>query len=173
MNKTMENLSRELAGVRTGKANPHILDSVKVEYYGQAVPLQQVASISVPEARLITVQPWEKPMVAEIEKAILAAELGLNPQSDGTLIRLPIPPLTEERRKDLVKVVKKFAEEARVAVRNIRRHANEELKKAEKSHDISEDQMHTRQDEVQKLTDKYIKDVDEVVVTKENEIMEI
>lgn len=173
MQKSMETLGKELATVRTGKANPHILDSVKVDYYGQPVPLQQVASIAVPEARLITIQPWEKPMVAEIEKAIMAAELGLNPQSDGTMIRLPIPPLTEERRKDLVKVVKKFAEEARVAVRNIRRHGNEELKKAEKAHSISEDEMHTRQDEIQKLTDKFVKDIDEVATTKEKEIMEI
>ena len=173
MQKSMESLGGELLGVRTGKANPHILDSVRVDYYGQQVPLQQVASIGVPEARLITVQPWEKPMVAEIEKAIMAAELGLNPQSDGTLIRLPIPPLTEERRKELVKVVKKFAEETRVAIRNIRRHTNEELKKLEKSHDISEDEMHTRQDEAQKLTDKFVAEIDEVVNVKEKDIMEI
>jgi ribosome recycling factor len=173
MKKSIENLQRELMGIRTGKANPGLLDNIKVMYYGQNVPLKQVANIAVPEARLITVQPWEKTMVPEVEKAIQASELGLNPQSDGTLIRLPIPPLTEERRKDLVKVVKRVGEETRVAVRNIRRDANEKLKKLEKAHDISEDQMHTRQDEVQKLTDDYVKKVDEVVAAKEKEIMEI
>ena len=122
---------------------------------------------------MITVQPWEKTLVREVEKAIQASELGLNPQSDGTLIRLPIPPLTEERRKELVKVVKRFAEESRVAVRNIRREANERFKKAEKEHTISEDEMHTQQDEVQKLTDSYIEKVDEIVAAKEKEIMEI
>lgn len=173
MKKSTENLQRELASIRTGKANPALLDTVKVSYYGQSVPLKQVASIAVPEARLITVQPWEKGLVAEIEKAIQASELGLNPQSDGTLIRLPIPPLTEERRKELVKVVKRFGEETRVAVRNIRRDANERLKKLEKDHSISEDQMHGRQEDVQKLTDDYISKIDEVVAAKEKEIMEI
>jgi ribosome recycling factor len=173
MQKSIENLKRELIGIRTGKANPGLLDNVKVMYYGQSVPLKQVASIAAPEARLITVQPWEKPMVPEIEKAIQASELGLNPQSDGTLIRLPIPPLTEERRKDLVKVVRRVGEETRVAVRNIRRDANESFKKFEKKHEISEDEMHTRQDEVQKLTDKFIERVDEVIAAKEKEIMEI
>ncbi len=173
MEKSIENLKRELLGIRTGKANPGLLDNVKVMYYGQMVPLKQVASIAVPEARLITVQPWEKTMVPEVEKAIQGSELGLNPQSDGTLIRLPIPPLTEERRKDLVKVVKRVGEETRVAIRNIRRDANEKFKKLEKSHDISEDEMHTKQDEVQKLTDKYIERVDEVIAAKEKEVMEI
>ncbi|UCH85829.1 MAG: ribosome recycling factor [Candidatus Latescibacterota bacterium] len=173
MNKSIESLRRELMGIRTGKANPGLLDNIKVMYYGQNVPLKQVANIAVPEARLITVQPWEKNMVPEIEKAIQASELGLNPQSDGTLIRLPIPPLTEERRKDLVKLVKRVGEESRVAVRNIRRDANEKLKKLEKNHEISEDEMHTRQDEVQKLTDKYVAMVDEVIAAKESEIMEI
>jgi ribosome recycling factor len=173
MNKTIENLHRELAGIRTGKANPALLDSVRVSYYGQMVPLKQVATIAVPEARLITVQPWEKNLVSEIEKAIQSSELGLNPQSDGVLIRLPIPALTEERRKELVKVVKRFAEESRVAVRNIRRDANERFKKKEKEHSLSEDQMHDRQDEVQKLTDRFIAAIDEVVVAKDKEIMEI
>lgn len=173
MRKSTENLHRELAGIRTGKANPALLDTVKVMYYGQSVPLKQVASIAVPEARLITVQPWEKTLVPEVEKAIQASELGLNPQSDGTLIRLPIPPLTEERRKELVKVVRRFAEESRVAIRNIRREANDRFKKLEKEHTISEDQMHGKQDEVQKLTDKFVAKIDEVVVTKEKEIMEI
>jgi ribosome recycling factor len=173
MRKSTENLHRELAGIRTGKANPALLDSVKVMYYGQSVPLKQVASIAVPEGRLITVQPWEKNLVPEIEKAIQASELGLNPQSDGTLIRLPIPPLTEERRKELVKVVKRFGEETRVAVRNIRRDANERFKKKEKEHAISEDEMHTKQDEVQKLTDSFVETIDEVIAAKEKEIMEI
>jgi ribosome recycling factor len=173
MTKSIEILKRELMGIRTGKANPGLLDNIKVMYYGQTVPLKQVANIAVPDARLITVQPWEKTMVPEVEKAIQASELGLNPQSDGTLIRLPIPPLTEERRKDLVKLVKRVGEETRVAVRNIRRDANDTLKKLEKSHEISEDEMHTRQDEVQKLTDKYIVQVDEVIAAKETEIMEI
>jgi ribosome recycling factor len=173
MKKSTENLHHELAGIRTGKANPALLDTVKVMYYGQSVPLKQVANIAVPEARLITVQPWEKTLVPEVEKAIQASELGLNPQSDGTLIRLPIPPLTEERRKELVKVVKRFAEESRVAVRNIRRDANDRLKKLEKEHQISEDQMHDRQDEVQKLTDRHVAKIDEIVVAKEKEIMEI
>ncbi len=173
MTRTIENLHRELAGIRTGKANAALLDSVKVMYYGQTVPLKQVATIAVPEARLITVQPWEKNLVPEIEKAIQASELGLNPQSDGTLIRLPIPPLTEERRKDLAKIVKKYAEESRVATRNIRRDANENFKKKEKAHDISEDEMHTKQGEVQKLTDKFVTQIDEITTAKEKEIMEI
>ena len=173
MTKSVDNLRRELAGIRTGKANPALLDSVKVMYYGQTVPLKQVANIAIPEPRLITIQPWEKTLVPEIEKAIQSSELGLNPQSDGALIRLPIPALTEERRKDLVKVVKKLAEDGRVAVRNIRRDANDRFKKLEKEHKISEDQMHDRQDEVQKLTDKFIKEIAEVVATKEKEIMEI
>jgi ribosome recycling factor len=173
MSKSIENLKRELMGIRTGKANPGLLDNIKVMYYGQNVPLKQVASIAVPEARLITVQPWEKTLVPEIEKAIQGSELGLNPQSDGTLIRLPIPPLTEERRKDLVKLVKRVGEETRVAVRNIRRDANDSLKKLEKSHEISEDELHTRQDDVQKLTDRYVVLVDEVIAAKEKEILEI
>lgn len=173
MRKSIDNLKRELLGIRTGKANPGLLDNVKVMYYGQMVPLKQVANIAVPEGRLITVQPWEKAMVPEVEKAIQGSELGLNPQSDGTLIRLPIPPLTEERRRDLVKVVKRVGEETRIAVRNIRRDANERFKKLEKDHKISEDEMHTHQDEVQKLTDKYIERVDEVIAAKEKEILEI
>ncbi len=173
MTKTIENLHRELAAIRTGKANASLLDTIKVMYYGQTVPLKQVATIAVPEARLITVQPWEKTLVPEIEKAIQGSELGLNPQSDGTLIRLPIPPLTEERRKQLAKVVRKYAEECRVAVRNIRRDANDKFKKKEKDHAISEDEMHTKQDEVQKTTDKFVAQIDEIVSAKEKEIMEI
>jgi ribosome recycling factor len=173
MNKSMENLQRELAGIRTGKANPALLDSIKVEYYGQMVPLKQVASIAAPDVRLLTVQPWDKTIVGNIEKAILASELGLNPQNDGTLIRLPIPQLTEERRKDLVKIVKRFGEETKVSVRNIRRDANDAIKNLEKEREISEDNMHTNQDKIQKLTDKYITKIDEAIDTKDKEVMEL
>ncbi len=173
MNKSIETLKHELMGIRTGKANPGLLEGVRVNYYGQPVPLRQVASIAVPEPRLITIQPWEKAMVAEIDKAIRASELGLNPQIDGALIRLPIPALTEERRKELVKVVKKYGEETRVAVRNVRRDANEKFKRLEHEHKISEDEMHARVEEVQKMTDKFVKVVDEVLVAKEKEIMEV
>jgi ribosome recycling factor len=173
MTKSIDNLKREFTGIRTGKANPGLLDNVKVMYYGQTVPLKQVASIAVPEPRLITVQPWEKTLVPEVEKSIQGSDLGLNPQSDGTVIRLPIPPLTEERRKELVKVVRRFGEETRIALRNIRRDANDEFKKLEKRHDISEDEMHTQQDEVQKLTDIFVAKIEEVVAAKEKEIMEI
>jgi ribosome recycling factor len=173
MKNSIEHLQQELTGIRTGKANPALLDSVKINYFGQQVPLKQVASIGVPDARLITIQPWDKTVIGEIEKAIQASELGLNPQSDGTIIRLPIPQLTEERRKDLGKVVKRLGEETKVAIRNIRRSANEDIKQLEKKHEISEDEMHTNQDEIQKLTDRYVKRVDEVVDTKEKEIMEL
>lgn len=173
MKKSIENLKHELMGIRTGKANPGLLEGVRVSYYGQMVPLKQVANIAVPEARLITVQPWEKTLSPEIEKAIRASGLGLNPQIEGALIRLPIPPLTEERRKDLVKLVKKYAEDTRVAIRNLRRDANERFKKLEKDHKISEDEFHTRQEEIQKVTDKFIKQVDEVMASKEKEILEV
>lgn len=173
MDKTLENLGHELATIRTGKASTALLDTVKVEYFGQHVPLKQVASIATPDARLITVQPWDKSIISDIEKAIMATELGLNPQNDGVLIRLPIPQLTEERRKDLTKVVKKMGEEAKVAIRNIRRDANDRIKKLEKSHDISEDNMHTKQEEIQSLTDKFITKIDELIEDKEKEIMEI
>ncbi|MBI4720694.1 MAG: ribosome recycling factor [Chitinivibrionia bacterium] len=173
MEKTLDNLRHELSGIRTGKANPALLDSIKVNYYGQPVPLKQVANISVPDPRLITIQPWDKSIVSEVEKAILASDLGLNPQSDGTLIRLPIPPLTEERRRDLVKVTKRMAEDSKVALRNVRRDSNERIKKLEKEHTISEDEMHGKQDDVQRITDAFIKKVDEIVHVKEKEIMEI
>jgi ribosome recycling factor len=173
MKKSIETLKHELMGIRTGKANPGLLEGVRVNYYGQAVPLRQVANIAVPEPRLITIQPWEKAMIPEIDKAIRASELGLNPQIDGPLIRLPIPALTEERRKELVKVVKKYGEDTRVAVRNVRRDTNERFKKMEHEHKISEDEMHARVEEVQKMTDKFVKLVDEVLVAKEKEIMEV
>jgi ribosome recycling factor len=169
----MEHLHQELASVRTGKANPALLDSIHVEYFGQRVPLKQVASIAVPDPRLITIQPWDRSVVSDIEKAIMTSELGLTPQSDGQLIRLPIPPLTGERRKELVKVVKRMGEDARVAIRNVRRHANDELKRLEKEHELSQDNMHTKSQEIQKMTDDYISKVDEVLAAKEKEILEI
>ncbi|MBP2681055.1 MAG: frr, partial [Candidatus Krumholzibacteriota bacterium] len=169
----IEVLKHELIGIRTGKANPGLLEGIRVLYYGQTVPLKQVANIAVPEPRLITIHPWEKSLVPEIEKAVRSSELGLNPQIEGVIIRLPIPPLTEERRKELVKVVKKHGEETRVAVRNVRRDTNERFKKLEKEHKISEDELHARQEEVQKMTDRYIKLVDEVLEVKEKEILEV
>lgn len=173
MGKAIESLHHELTGIRTGKANPALLDSIRVDYFGQNVPLKQVASIAVPDAKLITIQPWDRSIIAEIEKAIQASELGLNPQNDGALIRLPIPALTEERRRDLAKVIKRMGEEAKVVVRNIRRDANDRVKKLEKEHEISEDVMHTKQDEIQKLTDAYCVKVDDAIGAKEKEIMEI
>ena len=173
MTESIEHLHRDLGGIRTGKANPALLDSIRVEYFGQQVPLKQVANIAAPDARLITIQPWDRNVIGEIEKAILASELGLNPQNDGTLIRLPIPQLTEERRRDLGKVVKRLGEDTKVSIRNARRDSNDLLKKMEKQHDISEDQMHTTQNDVQKMTDNFIKKVDEIIRTKEKEIMEI
>jgi len=173
MNSAIEHLQHELAGIRTGKANPALLDSIRVDYYGQKVPLNQVASVAAPDPQLITIQPWDKGVIGNIEKAILASELGLNPQNDGTIIRLPIPQLTQERRKELVKLVKRVGEDAKISLRNIRRHANEEVKKLEKSHDISEDEMHTKQEEIQKLTDKFVEDIDEIISSKEKEILEM
>jgi len=173
MKHSIEHLQQELGGIRTGKANPALLDSIKVNYFGQQVPLKQVASIAAPDARLITVQPWDRSIIGEIEKAILASELGLNPQSDSTLIRLPIPQLTEERRRDLAKVVKRLGEDTKVTIRNIRRDANERIRKLEKEHEIGEDALRANQEEIQKLTDRYIVRVDEVVSVKEKEIMEL
>lgn len=173
MNKSVEAFKKDLAGIRTGRASISLLDSIRVEYYGNQVPLNQVATLNVPEPRTITIQPWEQRMISVIEKAILESDLGLTPSNDGKIIRINIPPLTEERRKQLTKVVRKRAEEARVAVRNIRRDANEELKKLEKQKEISEDELKKRLDEVQKLTDEFIKLIDEVLQKKEKEIMEV
>jgi ribosome recycling factor len=173
MKHSIEHLQQELGGIRTGKANPALLDSIKVNYFGQQVPLKQVASIAAPDARLITVQPWDRSIVGDIEKAILASELGLNPQSDGVVIRLPIPQLTQERRRDLAKVVKRLGEDTKITIRNIRRDANERIRKLEKEHEIGEDAMRANQEDVQKLTDRYIVKVDEVVSAKEKEIMEL
>lgn len=173
MKKAVENTRVELSKIRTGKASTALLDGVRVNYYGSSVPLKQVASISTPEARLLAIQPWDRKMIGEIEKAILKSDLGLNPVNDGTLIRLPIPQLTEERRKDLVRLCHKLAEEGRIAIRNIRRDSNDHFRKAEKDSQISEDEMHWGLDEVQKLTDEYIQHLDEVLKKKEAEVLEV
>lgn len=171
--RTVEAIREELAHIRTGRATTQLLDGIRVDYYGSAVPLNQVATVSVPEPRLITVQPWEKNLIPEITKAIQRSELGLNPASDGNILRLPIPPLTEERRRDLVKIVKKMGEEGKVSIRNHRRDANELLKKKEKSKEITEDDMHKGTDRVQQLTDEYTKRIDELVTKKDAEVMEV
>ncbi len=173
MKKTIDAVAQQMASVRTGKASPSLLESLKVDYYGTLTPIAQVASISAPEARLIVVQPWDKTVVHEVVKAIQTSDLGLNPQVEGQIIRIPIPPLSEERRKDFVKIVRKYGEEGKVALRNIRRDVNDELKKAEKNKEISEDQMHDGLDDVQKLIDDCSKKIDGMVSTRETEIMEI
>ncbi len=174
MEKAVEAVRREFAKIRTGKATVSLLDGVRVEYYGSTVPLRQVANISVPEARLLVVQPWDKKVVGDIEKAILSADLGLNPSSDGHLIRVPIPPLTEERRKEMVRYVHKLAEEGRIAVRNIRRDINEALKAKQKAGEISEDEFHRAHDKtVQEMTDEKVREVDHVLAVKETELMEV
>ena len=173
MEKTVQSLSRELATVRAGRANPALLDKVVVDYYGTPTPLNQLSNISAPEPRLLVVQPWDKSAMGTIEKAILKSDLGLTPNSDGNIIRIAIPQLTEERRRDLVKLVKKMAEESRVAVRNIRRDANDEIKRMEKSGDISQDDSRRLQDEIQELTNEYVEKVNEILSAKEQEIMEV
>lgn len=173
MDKTAENFVNELTKIRTGRATPTLLDTVKVDYYGQSVPLNQAANISVPEPRMIVVQPWEKNMLAEIERAIMKADLGLNPGNDGTMIRVPIPQLSEERRKDLVKLVHKFAEEGKIAIRNVRRDVNDHLKKMEKNNEISEDELSVELDTVQELTDDHVKKIDEILEKKEKEVLEV
>lgn len=172
MNKTLDNLNKEFGRVRTGRATPALLDGLTVEYYGTQTPISQVASISVPDPRTVAVQPWEKSMVGTIEKAILASNLDLNPVSDGNMIRLPIPPLSSERRADLVKTCKKIGEEQKVAIRNIRRDANDQLKKAEKAKEITQDDSKKMMEEVQKLTDSFVTKVDEQLAEKEAEILE-
>ncbi|MEW6692110.1 MAG: ribosome recycling factor [Pseudomonadota bacterium] len=173
MGKSLDALKTELSKLRTGRAHPSILDHVKVEYYGQDVPLSQVAKIVAEDARSLTVSPWEKDMVGKIEKAIMTSDLGLNPMSAGMVIRVPMPPLTEERRRDLVKVVRHEGENAKVAIRNIRRDANGMLKTLLKDKEISEDDERRGQDLVQKLTDKYVAEVDAVLAAKEKELMEV
>lgn len=173
MRKSMGFLKEDLATIRAGKANPKLVDKIQVSYYGTMTPLNQVANISVPEPRAIMIQPWDASLVKEIEKAILASELGITPSNDGKVIRLIIPVLTEERRKDLLKLVKKETENAKVAVRNIRRDANEELKKLEKSSEITKDDLKKSEEDMQKLTDKYIKFVEDIYKEKEKEILEV
>ncbi|PTM58973.1 ribosome recycling factor [Desmospora activa] len=173
MEKTIQTLKRDLATLRAGRATPSLLEKVTVEYYGSEMPINQMANVSAPEPRLLVIQPWDKSALADIERAILKSELGLTPSNDGNLIRIAIPALTEERRAELVKVVKKTGEEAKVAIRNIRRDANDEVKKMEKNGDISEDDSRRSQDEVQKLTDRFIKEADQVVEAKEKEVMEV
>lgn len=173
MKKAIEAFQRDLSKVRTGRANLSLLDGVKVEYYGTPTPLNQVASLNVADARLITVKPWEKNLIPQIEKAIRASDLGLNPVADSEMVRLPIPPLTQERRKELVKLIKKMSEDARVAVRSARRDGNELLKESEKSKDISEDEAKQGQKRIQDLTDRYVALVDDIAARKEKELMEV
>ena len=172
MTKSFDALGRDLAAIRAGRANPHVLDKIKVDYYGTPTPLQQVGNISVPEARIIQIQPWEKKMIKEIEKAIMTSELGINPTNDGSSIRLVFPELSEERRKQLAKDVKKKGENAKVAIRNIRRDANDSFKKLAKE-DVSEDEIKQLEDQAQKMTDKYIADVDRAVEAKTKEILTV
>jgi ribosome recycling factor len=173
MKKAVEFTRQELSKLRSGKATAALLDDVRIDYYGQKLPIAQVGTVSTPDPHLITVQPWDKSIIGEIEKAILAANVGLTPSNDGGLVRLPVPLLTEERRKELVKIAKKFVEEGRVAIRSIRRDSNEHLKKAEKDEHVSEDERKHGEAEVQKLTDKYIKHLDDILNIKEKEIMEV
>jgi len=173
MEKAIDALKKDYASMRTGRASLALLDAIVIDYYGTATPLNQVAALSVPDPRTITIQPWEQKIIGDIEKAIMKSDLGLNPTNDGKVIRVNIPALTEERRKQLVKVAKKRAEDAKVSVRGIRREINEELKKLEKEKHLSEDLVKKSLDEIQKLTDIYVKKVDEVLSHKENEIMEV
>ncbi len=172
MKKTVEFLEADYASVRAGRANPHVLDKLRVNYYGTPTPIQQVGNITVPEARIIQIAPWEKSLIKEIEKAIQASDIGINPSNDGSVIRLVFPELTQERRKDLVKDIKKKAEDGKVAIRNIRRDGNDAFKKLTKS-EVSEDEVKQLEEQLQKLTDKYIKDIDALMETKSKEIMTV
>ena len=173
MTKTMHNLEEEFGGIRAGRANPHVLDKLRVDYYGTPSPIQSVANVSVPEPRMIQIQPWESSLVKAIEKAILTSDLGINPTNDGKVIRLIFPELTEERRKDLAKEVKKHGEDAKVAIRNIRRDAIDHIKKMGKAEGISEDEIKGLEDSMQKLTDKFIAEVDKAVEVKTKEILTV
>ena len=173
MEKSLSNLENEYVSIRAGRANPHILDKISVEYYGALSPLQSVANISVPEARVIQIQPWEASLIKEIEKAIMCSDIGITPSNDGRIIRLVFPELTEERRKELVKDVKKKAENAKVAIRNIRRDANDAIKKEQKANEISEDEGKQLEDKIQKLTDKYIALIDKAMEAKSQEILTV
>ena len=172
MTKAIEFLESDYAGIRAGRANPHVLDKIRVDYYGTPTPIQQIGNVTVPEARIIQIAPWEQNMIREIEKAIMTSDLGINPSNDGSVIRLVFPELTEERRKDLAKEVKKKAEDAKVAVRNIRRDGNDAFKKLGKT-EISEDEIKQLETELQKLTDNYVKDIDELMDKKTKEIMTV
>lgn len=173
MDKTISVFSENLSEVRAGRANPAILNKVKIDYYGTPTPINQVAGISVPEARLIVIQPWDASILKEIERAILASDIGINPNNDGKVIRLSFPELNEERRKELVKEIRKTAEEARVAVRSIRRDGIDEFKKKQKDSEITEDDLHTAEEQIQKITDKKIEEIDSILANKEKEIMSI
>ncbi|MFQ5628547.1 MAG: ribosome recycling factor [bacterium] len=173
MAKSVEATREELARIRTGKASPSLLDPVRVQAYGSSMPLNQVATVSTPDPRLITVQPWDKNLIGDIEKAILSANLGFNPANDGTIIRVPIPQLNEERRQEYVRICRKIAEDGKIAIRNIRRDANDHLKKLEKDHELSEDQTHTFMDDVQKTTDNHVTAIDDILKMKETELMEV
>ena len=173
MQKAYEFLEADFAAIRAGRANPHVLDKLRVDYYGTPTPIQQVGNVTVPEARIIQIAPWEKSLIKEIEKAIMTSDIGINPSNDGNVIRLVFPELTEERRKDLVKEVKKKGEGAKVAVRNIRRDANDAFKKLGKGKEVSEDEVKELEENVQKLTDKYIKDIDKAIEEKSKEIMTV
>ena len=172
MHKTFEHLENDYQGIRAGRANPHVLDRLRVDYYGTPTPIQQVGNVTIPEARMIQIAPWEKSLIKEFEKAILSSDIGITPSNDGSVIRLVFPELTEERRKDLVKEVKKKAEECRVAIRNIRRDGNDAFKKLAKA-EVSEDEIKELSDDLQKMTDKYIKDVDKLVEDKSKEILTV
>ncbi|MFZ2198623.1 MAG: ribosome recycling factor [Thermodesulfovibrionales bacterium] len=173
MQGAIDALKKEFAGIRTGRASMALLDGIVIDYYGTPTPVQQLASLTIPESRQIAIQPWEQKLIPEIEKAIMKSDLGLTPMNDGKTIRINIPILTEERRKQLVKLVKKRAEDSKIAVRNIRRDSNEELKKLEKDEHISEDEVKKEHDEIQKITDSFIKKIDELAEHKEKEIMEV
>ena len=173
MESALESLRREFAGVRTGKASPQLLDAIRVEAYGSRVPLNQVGTVSAPEPRMLTIQPWDRGLVKDIERALRESDLGLNPSNDGQLIRIPIPPLTEERRREYVRLLHKLAEEGRVAVRQARKDANDEVKARQKKEGLSEDDIRREEKEVQKLTDQYIAKVEEMLKHKEAEVMEV
>ncbi|HEX7089772.1 MAG TPA: ribosome recycling factor [Longimicrobiales bacterium] len=173
MEKAVEATRREFASVRTGKATPALLDTIRVDAYGSKLPVNQVGTVSAPEPRTLLIQPWDKGLIPAIEKAIRAAELGLNPVNDGNVIRIPVPPLTEERRREMARLLHKLAEEGRVAVRHARQEANKEIKRRQQAHEISEDEARRHLDEIQKLTDQYITKIDELLAAKEKEVMEV
>ena len=173
MEAALEHLKVELGGIRSGRASLTLLDGIKVDYYGTPTPLKQIATLAVPESRLLTVQPWEPPLIKEIERALLASGLGLTPSNDGKMIRIPIPPLSEERRRELIKLCKKHGEETKVHLRNIRREGNEELKRLQKESKLTEDDLRKAETEVQKLTDQHVQKVDQILQKKEEEILEV